>query len=190
MGTAALAGDLGVGGHKRERLKRVTLDLRIRDVRPEDATGVVAIFNPIIQAGIYTAFDAPFTAEGERSYIEALPERAIFLVAERATDSVLVGFQSMEPFATYAHAFAHVGVLGTYVDLRCRRQGVAGCLFQATFQAARAKAYEKLLTYIRADNAPALATYLHQGFRVVGTAQRQAKLGGRYVDEVIVERFL
>jgi L-amino acid N-acyltransferase YncA len=179
-----------LGRHEREGLKDVAVDLRIREVRPEDAAGVVAIFNPIIEAGVYTAFDAPFTVEAERSYIEALPERAIFLVAERLTDGVLVGFQSMEPFATYTQAFAHVGVIGTYVDLECRRQGVAGRLFQATFPAARAKAYEKLLTYIRADNPPALTAYLRQGFRVVGTAQRQAKLRGLYVDEVIVERFL
>ena len=168
----------------------MTDDLRIREVQPEDAVGVVAVLNPIIEAGVYTAFDAPFTVEAERSYIRALPERAIFLVAERVTDGVLVGFQSMEPFATYTRAFAHVGVLGTYVDLACRRQGVARRLFQATFLAAREKAYEKLFTYIRADNPPALTAYLRQGFRVVGTAQRQAKLRGRYVDEFIVERFL
>jgi L-amino acid N-acyltransferase YncA len=177
-----------LGGHEPERLK--TVDLRVREVRPDDAAGVVAIFNPIIEAGVYTAFDAPFTVEAERSYIETLPERAIFLVAERVADGVLVGFQSMEVFATYTQAFAHVGVLGTYVALEYRRQGVAGRLFQATFLAARAKAYEKLLTYIRADNASALASYLRQGFRVVGTAQRQAKVRGRYVDEVIVERLL
>jgi len=179
-----------LGRHERERLKHVVLALRIREARPEDAAAVVAIFNPIIEAGMYTAFDTPFTVEAERSYIETLPERAIFLVAERGTDRVLVGFQSMEPFATYTQAFAHVGVLGTYIDLECRRQGVAGRLFQATFLAARARAYEKLLTYIRADNTPALAAYLRQGFRVIGTAERQAKLRGRYVDEVIVERFL
>lgn len=166
------------------------MDLRIREVRAEDAAGVVAILNPIIEAGVYTAFDAPFTEEQERAYIGSLPERAIFLVAERATDGLLVGFQSMEPFATYTRAFAHVGVLGTYVRLDCRRQGIAGRLFEATFVAARGKRYEKLLTYIRADNPAALTTYLRQGFRVIGTAQRQAKLQGRYVDEVLVERFL
>jgi len=94
----------------------MTGDLTIREVRPDDAGGVVAIFNPIIEAGVYSVFDAPFTVEVERSYIQTLPQRAIFLVAERATDGVLVGFQSMEPFATYTQAFAHVGVLGTYVD--------------------------------------------------------------------------
>ena len=171
-------------------MKNVSMELRIREARPDDAAAVVAIFNPIIEAGVYTAFDAPFTVETERRYIESLPERASFLVAERASDGVLIGFQSMEPFAAYTQAFAHVGVLGTYVDLECRRQGVARRLFQATFETARDKAYEKLLTYIRADNPAALAAYLSQGFCIVGTAQRQAKLRGRYVDEVIVERFL
>ena len=179
------------GAHRlRQPLRLKTVDLLIREVMADDAAAVVAIFNPIIEAGMYTAFDAPFTVEAERSYIETLPERAIFLVAERVTDRVLVGFQSLEPFATYTQAFAHVGVLGTYVDLECRRQGVAGRLFLATFLAARARAYEKLLTYIRADNTPALAAYSRQGFRVIGTAERQARLRGRYVDEVIVERFL
>ena len=151
---------------------------------------MVAIFNPIIEAGVYSAFDTPFTVEEERRYISSLPERAIFLVAERATEGRLVGFQSMEPFATWTQAFGHVGVIGTYVALDCRRQGIADRLFQGTFEAARAKGYEKLFTYIRADNAAALAAYSRQGFRVVGTAERQAKVAGRYVDEVIVERFL
>jgi hypothetical protein len=57
------------------------VDLRIREVRAEDAAGVVAILNPIIEAGVYTAFDAPFSEEQERAYIGSLPERAIFLVA-------------------------------------------------------------------------------------------------------------
>ena len=59
-----------------------------------------------------------------------------------------------------------------------------------TFDAARGKGYEKLFTYVRADNVGALAFYLGLGFRIVGTAQRQAKIGQRYVDEVIIERFL
>jgi RimJ/RimL family protein N-acetyltransferase len=47
-----------------------------------------------------------------------------------------------------------------------------------------------LFTFIRADNPTALAAYLKHGFRIVGTAQKQAKIQGRYVDEIIVERFL
>ena len=96
----------------------------------------------------------------------------------------------MEPFASYTHAFDHVGVLGTYVDLRFRRQGVAKQLFEVTIEAALRKGYEKIFTFVRVDNQAALQTYLRQGFRIVGTAERHAKLDGRYIDEIVIEKIL
>lgn len=164
--------------------------LMVRLAQPDDAPGIVAIFNPIILAGVYTAFDTPFSIEEEREYILKFPPRGVFHVAVRCEDEKIVGFQSMEPFATYTRAFDHVGVLGTYVDLNCRRQGVATSLFAATFEAARRKGYEKIFTFVRADNCAALAAYLKQGFSIVGTARRHAKVQGNYVDEIIIERWL
>jgi len=169
------------------------MNLTVRDVRPDDAEAVVAILNPIIETGLYTVFDAPVTVEAERAYIESLPERSIFLVAAGKSGEEpeeVVGFQSMEPFAAYTGAFAHVGVLGTYVSLRHRRLGVARALFQRSFQEARRKGYEKIFTFVRADNPAALAAYLAQGFTTIGTAGRQAKIRGRYIDEILIEKFL
>lgn len=166
------------------------MKLIVRPAQPEDAAAIVAIFNPIIESGKYTAFDTPFTVEAEREYIANFPARGVFHVAVRQDDQRIIGFQSMEPFATYTRAFDHVGVVGTYVDLAERRQGIAGQLFAATFEAARQKGYEKLFTFIRADNPAALATYQQQGFQIIGTAHRQAKINGSYVDEIMVERFL
>ena len=166
------------------------MEFTVREVRLADAEAIIGIINPIIAAGVYTAFDTLFRVESERSYILGFPARGIFHVAETLPARKIVGFQSMEPFAQYTHAFDHVGVLGTYVDLSQRRQGIATCLFAATFEAARRKGYEKIFTFIRSDNPAALAAYRHQGFRIVGTACRQAKFGGTYVDEIIVEKFL
>ena len=166
------------------------MELLIRDAIPDDAAGIVSVFNPIIEARSFTLFDTPFSVEEERTYIASLAERDIFHVAVRASDNFIVGFQSMSPFATYTHAFDHVGVIGTYVGLGNRRQGISKSLFPATFEAARRRGYEKIFTYIRADNPAALSTYQRHGFRIVGTSERHAKVGGRYVDVVIVERFL
>ncbi len=166
------------------------MNLLIRPAQPEDAAAIVAIFNPIIESGKYTVFDSPFTVEAEQEYITNFPTRGIFHVAVRQENKQIVGFQSTEPFATYTHAFDHVGVIGTYVDLAERGQGIAGHLFAATFEAARQKGYEKLFTFIRADNPAALATYQRQGFQIIGTARRQAKINGNYVDELMVEKFL
>lgn len=165
-------------------------ELLIRPVEPDDAEAVVSIFNPIIESGLYTVFDTPFTAEQEREYILRFPARGVFHVVVRQADQRIVGFQSLEPFAAYTRAFDHVGVIGTYVDLLLRRQGVAARLFEATFEAAKVKSYEKLFTYVRGDNPAALATYLKQGFQIVGRAIRQARINGGYVDEIMIEKFL
>jgi L-amino acid N-acyltransferase YncA len=164
--------------------------LTIREAQPHDAEALVRVMNPIIAAGIYTAFDTPWTAAAEADYISAFPSRGVFLVAIRQADDRLVAFQSMEPFATYTRAFDHVGVLGTYVALDCRRQGIASQLFEATFSAAARKGYEKIFTFVRDDNSAALQTYMRQGFRVIGTAQRHARVAGKYIDEVIIEKLL
>jgi len=166
------------------------MDVLVREARPDDAEAIVGILNPIIQAGVYTVLDTPLTVEAEREYILKFPRRGIFHVAARQQDHIILGFQSLEPFAAYSRAFDHVGVVATYIDLAYRRQGIGKSLFQATFEAARCKGYEKLFTYVRADNLAALVCYLKQDFRIVGTLQRQAKLNGKYVDEIIIERFL
>ena len=97
------------------------MELLIRDAVPDDAAAIVSVFNPIIESHSFTLFDMPFTVEAERSYIEGLAARDIFHVAVKPDDNTIVGFQSMSPFANYTHAFDHVGVIGTYVDLASRR---------------------------------------------------------------------
>ena len=163
-------------------------NLTIRPAVAGDASGIVKVVNPIIEAGVYTAFDTPFSVEAEQRYIETLPPRGIFHVAVAGEE--IVGFQSMEPFATYTHAFDHVGVLGTYVELSRRRMGIGSALFEATFDEARRKHYEKLFTYILVHNVAALHAYTKHGFSIVGTAGRHAKLRNTYVDMIVVERHL
>ena len=166
------------------------MDLLVRPAQPADAEQIVGILNPIIAAGVYTVFDGPFSVQAEREYIEQFPERGLFLVAVERESGRIVGFQSMEPFADYTRAFDHVGVLGTYVAENYRRKGVARKLFQQTFVAARERGYEKIFTFVRADNPAALQTYRAQGFSVIGTAKKHAKLAGRHIDEVLIEKLL
>ena len=162
--------------------------IEIRDVTIEDAEEILAILNPIIAARCYTAMDSEFTVEAEREFIRTFPLQGTFLVAVDTELNRIVGFQNVSPFGSFTHAFDHVGVIGTYVDLQLTRRGIATRLFAATYDAARRKGYEKFFTYVRADNEAGLQTYLRQGFRVVGKAERQARIDGKYVDEVVIER--
>jgi L-amino acid N-acyltransferase YncA len=166
------------------------MDLTVRDAGPDDAEAIVAILNPIIEARIHTAFATPFTVAAEHEYLLKFPARGIWKVAVRQSDNRVVGFQVLEPFGPYTPAFDHVGTLGTYVGLAHRRQGIATALFAATFAAARQQGYEKLFTFVRADNPVALAAYRGQGFEIVGRARNHAKIDGRYIDEILIEKTL
>jgi L-amino acid N-acyltransferase YncA len=164
--------------------------LRIRRAKPEDAEAIVGVLNPIIEAAAYTVLTAPLTADFERRYIAGFPPRGVFNLAVRPEDGTVFGLQTIEPFATYTRALDHVATVGTYVDLSHRGQGIGKRLSEAGFEAARGRGFEKLLSYVRSDNPAALAFYLGLGFRVVGIAERQARVGSRYVDETIIEKFL
>ncbi|MEZ9670349.1 N-acetyltransferase family protein [Vibrio lentus] len=166
------------------------MSLTIREVTVEDAQGIIDVLNPIIIEARYTILDQTFTVDEEKAFIESFPERGVFSVAVNEATSQLLGFQNVEPFATYTKAFEHVGIIGNYVDANSRGQGIAKQLFDYTFKAAKAKGYEKLFAYVRADNERALSVYLKQGFEIVGTAKKHGKIGDQYFDEVLIEKFL
>ena len=166
------------------------MSLVVRQVIIEDAQGITEVLNPIIVEGLYTVLDTTFTVEEEKGFIAEFPKRGVFSVALHTENSKVIGFQNVEPFASYTKAFDHVGIIGTFVSSDSRGQGVSKALFQSTFEVAREKGYEKLFAYVRSDNERALAAYVKQGFEVVGTAKKHAKVGDNYIDEILIEKFL
>ena len=170
--------------------------LTVRDVQPDDAEAVVALLNPIIEAGLYTTFVEPFTPSFERAFIESFPARGYFLGAfddafdDSLANGQLRGFQVVTPAPGYTPALDHVAEIGTYVSLDYQQRGVAGQLFSATLERAERHGFEKLLAWVRADNVGGLHSYRKCGFAEVGTAKRHAKVGGRYVDVVLLEYLL
>lgn len=166
------------------------MSLVVRQVSRNDAQGITEVLNPIIIEGLYTVLDTTFTIDEEKEFIAQLPERGVFTVAVNEDGSKVIGFQNVEPFASYTKAFDHVGIIGTFVGSNSRGQGVSKKLFQSTFEVAKAKGYEKLFAYVRGDNERALAAYVKQGFEVVGIAKKHAKVGDVYIDETLVEKLL
>ena len=166
------------------------MSLIVRQVNINDAQGITDVLNPIIIEGLYTVLDTTFTVDEEKAFIAEFPERGVFTVAVNEDDAKVIGFQNIEPFASYTKAFDHVGIIGTFVGSDSRGQGISKKLFESTFEVAKAKGYEKLFAYVRGDNERALAAYVKQGFEVVGVAKKHAKIGNAYVDETLIEKFL
>jgi dephospho-CoA kinase len=161
---------------------------RMRPASLDDAEGIAAVLNAVVREGGLTVIDRTFSPAQERTYLRELPKRARLVVAE--VGSVIAGFQIVEPYAGYTAAMDHVATLGTYVAAPARGLGLGRRLSEETFKDARAVGYDKFIVQIRADNPGAYDFYVSLGFRECGRLARQARIADRWVDAILLEKFL
>ena len=164
------------------------MDIKIRPVTLDDAEGVLEVLNSVVRERKHSSFNRILTVEEERQFIASLGERSGFFVAE--LDGRIIGFQTIEPFATYTSAMDHVGIIGTFVHADFRGQGIGRQLAEASFKFAQEKGYEKAVIYVRTGNKAAQEFYQKLGFVPKGTLEKQVKVDGKYDDEVFMEVFL
>ena len=146
-------------------------------------------WNPIIAARRYTALDTPVTVEQEREFIRSFPARGVFLVALDATLRRVVGFQDVSPFADFTHAFDHVGVIGTYVDLERRRQASrAACSPRRSTRRAPRDMRSSSPTCARTMK-PVYTPTCTMG-SASSARPNATKIDGKYVDEILIEKRL
>jgi L-amino acid N-acyltransferase YncA len=165
-----------------------SMNFTIRPVQESDAQLISEMLNAIIATGKYTILE-PVTPEIQLEFIQGFPERGVFLVAERE-DGKILGLQDVSPTSSWCNAMRHVGDIATFIAMDEQGQGVGRALAQGTLAAARAKGFEKLIAMIRGDNPRAIGFYVSQGFKIVGTMRRHAKVNGHCIDEVIAEKML
>lgn len=92
--------------------------------------------------------------------------------------------ETVSPFAR------HTAEVGIGVTKPYREIGIGTCLLRQAIQAAREARLEKLTATAFAINERALNLFIGRGFKVTGRRYRQFNLDGRYVDELLMERFL
>ncbi len=158
----------------------------IRRAGPDDAGAISSIINDIVAEGRTSL--RTFTPEEEREFIGSLKPREAIFVAEEGGD--VIGFQGISEFARWSQSMAHVGNILTFVKRGHRGRGVGRSLTETTLRFARENGYEKISTYIIADNGPAVEFYKSLGFVEVGLWRKQVKLEDGYHDDVVVELFL
>ncbi len=166
------------------------MELTIRTVREEDAESIVELLNPIIREGMYTVISQEFSIEDQIGFIRGFPDRGVFNVAVCSDTQRVIGFQDVQPMFNDIDAFKHVGEISTFISLNSHRKGVGKALSQVTFQEMKDRGYKKIMAMIRADNPGALDFYASQGFEVIGKAKKHAFINGKYIDEVLTEKFL
>ncbi len=166
------------------------MEFSIRMVRAEDAESIVELLNPIIQAGTYTIMDEQPSVDDQIDFMRGFPKRGVFNVAVCNDSQKVLGLQDVQPISTGVSAFRHFGEISTFVSLASHRNGIGGSLSHATFIRAKEQGFLKLSATIRADNPQAALFYQSLGFKVIGTARKHASVVGKYIDEILMEKFI
>ena len=157
----------------------------LRPARPEDATAICAILNPIIRDTLVTFAQESRSAA---SVAEDIARRApAYIVAERADR--IVGFSTYGPFRSgvgYARTCEHT----TYLAPDARGQGIGRKLLHHLERVAHAQSVHVLVAAISAANPGAIAFHERLGFAHVGRMPEVGFKQGRWLDLVLMQKGL
>ena len=139
-----------------------TPGLRLRQAQAEDAPGLVALLNRVIDEGDKTAIASPLDPREFREWFITGAHCLGCVVAE-ADDGTPRGFQAHERY--HDDLPAGWADVATYVDRAARGSGVGRLLIGATLTRARATGTTTLRAVIRQGNDQAVRYYRRCGFR-------------------------
>jgi phosphinothricin acetyltransferase len=155
------------------------VDLRVRDLRPEDWSEVAAIYHDGMRGGLAT-FETEVPSW--EAWDAAHPLR---VVAER--DGEVVGWAAAGPVSS---RWCYRGVVesSVYVTREAQGAGIGRALMTALVEECTRAGIWTVQTTIFPENDPSLALHRGLGFRVVGVRIGIAKRDGLWRDTVLMER--
>lgn len=160
----------------------------IRDATPADAAAIAAIWNPVIRntaATFNSAEKSP--AEIAQTITTRQTEGHAFLVATKG--ETLLGFATFSQFRGgigYARTLEHTIILAP----EAAGQGTGSSLMQSLESRARAAGAHSLFAGVSAENPAGLAFHRKIGFAEVARLQQVGYKFGRYMDLVLLQKFL
>lgn len=157
----------------------------IRQARPEDAPAIADIWNRMIRETTRTFTPDEKQPEAIGKDIEA--RGPAFLVAER--DGRVQGFATYFDFrsgAGYARTKEHTVILAD----EAIGQGIGKALMQRLEDIARNDGVHSLIAGISGENSEAIAFHQAVGFNEVARIPEVGHKFGRYLDLVLMQKFL
>ena len=160
----------------------------IRRAKPADAEAIATIWNPIIRDTTITFTSIPATVSGISTAIDAAQSLGeAYLVAE--INGQVVGFARLQPFRG-GPGYAHTQELTIHLSPSARGNGLGRALLAELENHARRSAIVSLIAAISAENDTALAFHRRQGFEQCGTVPRAGRKFDRFIDLVLMQKFL
>jgi phosphinothricin acetyltransferase len=162
-------------------------DVQIRTATADDAAAIAEIYNQGIEDRVATYETRPRSAEDQRVWLQSIAGRYPAIVAE--IDSKIIGWAGAGPYRD-RECYRGIGEFSMYVHRSWRRRGVGDLLLDGLVGEAEGLGLWKLLSRIFLFNEASRALCCKHGFREVGVYEKHARLEGRWLDVVIVERLI
>jgi phosphinothricin acetyltransferase len=164
-----------------------TNGVEVRSATLDDARAIAEIYNQGIEDRIATYETEPRSAEEQQAWLRAIANRYPAIVAH--IGGQIVGWAGAGAYRS-RECYRGIGEFSMYVRRDQRGQGVGDMLLAALIIEAERLGLWKLLSRIFPFNEASRALCRKHGFREVGVYEKHARLEGRWLDVVIVERLI
>src|SRR5206468_11735894 len=161
--------------------------VQVRNATFDDAGTIAEIYNQGIEDRVATYETEPRSAEEQQAWLRAIANRYPAVVAQIGAE--IVGWAGAGPYRA-RECYRGIGEFSMYVRRDWRGQGVGDLLVAALISEAERLGLWKLLSRIFPFNEASRALCRKSGFREVGVYEKHARLDGRWLDVVIVERLI
>jgi len=161
--------------------------VQIRNATFDDAAAIAEIYNQGIEDRVATYETEPRSAEDQQGLLRAIADRYPAVVAQ--LDGEIIGWAGAAPYRA-RECYRGIGEFSMYVRRDWRGRGVGDLLLAALISESERLGLWKLLSRIFPFNEASRALCRKHGFREVGVYEKHARLDGRWLDVVIVERLI
>jgi L-amino acid N-acyltransferase YncA len=162
-------------------------DRRVRAAAIDDAAAIAAIYNQGIRDRTATFETEERSPEERAHWLTEREARHVVLVAEEA--GRVVGWAALAPYSARP-CYRGVAEFSIYIERGWRGRGVGTVLLRALIDAAEREGFWKLTSRLFTFNEGSRRLHRRLGFREVGINEKHARLDGRWLDTVTIERLI
>jgi len=157
----------------------------VREAEERDAVAIQQIVESVASEGRYIVPESS-RKDWDRAIREIKARKSLIIVASVAGKTVGMALLTRGKFAKNRH----VGFLGISILKEFRGLGIGNALMRYIMKWAEKSGLEKISLTVFSTNKPAIRLYTKFGFQIEGVCKKHFKIKGKYVDDLIMAKFL
>ncbi len=161
------------------------MDIRLAQI--EDAEVIREIYNNEVTSGTATFDITPRTLQEQRDWLTERSGAHVVLVAEY--NGQVIGFGSLSRYQSRP-AYSTTVENSVYVRPQDQGKGVGLALLDALIGKASEHGFHTVIARISAESKSSIATHQKAGFKEVGRELESGRKFGRWLDVVVMQRFV